>query len=57
MMQQLMASRVLLGEGCDVSVVNEKGQTPLHLSSTKGHVDVVRELITRGCPVDITFYV
>ena len=32
---------------------DEVGRTPLHWAAANGHVDVARELLIRGCPVDV----
>jgi ankyrin repeat protein len=41
----LGAVKVLLGQGADPLVVNDKGQTPIYLAAVRGHLDVIRELV------------
>jgi ankyrin repeat protein len=43
---------MLIERGADVTAQNRDGQTPLHLASRMGQVDVVRMLIERGADPD-----
>ena len=40
--------RELLAQGADIEAETDGGETPLLLSSFKGHVDVVRVLLAAG---------
>jgi ankyrin repeat protein len=42
---------MLIERGADVTAQNKDGQTPLHLASQMGQVDVARMLIERGADV------
>ena len=44
---------MLLNVGANVNEKSNWGRTPLILSATNGHIDVVRELLNHGASVDI----
>ena len=43
---------ILIQTGGDVNSEDGEGETPLHVASTKGHVEVVRRLIAAGADVN-----
>jgi ankyrin repeat protein len=47
------AVRVLLEAGADVRKSNGIGQTPLHLASSKGHLEIVQALLEAGAGADV----
>ena len=42
----------MLEEGCPLDVVTCAGATVLHFAASGGHVELVRELVGRGCNVN-----
>jgi len=40
--------------GCDISVAEDKGRTPVHLAAFHGHPDCIRVLHELGCDVSVT---
>lgn len=49
----LDAVRLLLEDGANPNVRNDKGQTPLHLASEWNHVERTRFLLECGADVDV----
>ena len=39
--------------GCSVRAVDGHGRTALHLAASKGHVEVIRKLLRRNCPINL----
>ena len=48
---------LLLGQGCDPMVPNERGITPLHVAVERGHISVVKLFLSQNVPLppDILF--
>ena len=44
--------RALIEKGADVNTENNNGETPLHVSATNGHLEVVRALLEKGADVN-----
>ena len=40
---------LLAQEGADLNVRNHRQQTPLHVATVKGHLSVMRALLTNHC--------
>lgn len=45
---------LLIDNGIELDVANEKGHTPLHVAARNGHINIVRLLCLSGCDVDKT---
>jgi serine/threonine-protein phosphatase 6 regulatory ankyrin repeat subunit B len=50
----LIILKSLLDYGCPLDTLNTTGYTVLHAAASGGDVDVIRELINRGCDVNAT---
>ena len=45
----------MLNYGANVNAANEDGFTPLYVSSQKGHMEVVRELLNHGANLNAAY--
>ena len=48
----LRVTQLLLGQGVDVNVLDEKRETPLHIASSVGHLENIQVLLDHGAKAD-----
>ena len=44
---------ILLNSNCNPNIKNNEKETPLHLATKKGYIDIIKKLIEKGALINI----